>query len=78
MLCPTITAGKLTIGTDNPAYPPWFVGNNPANWVKNVPHYGTVEYPNVYPNVNLFYGSIGEQLDAYVAQRQSEIGSGDP
>jgi len=27
----TRTPGKLTIGTDNPAYPPWFVDNKPAN-----------------------------------------------
>ena len=26
----TLTQGKLTIGTDNPAYPPWFGGNPPA------------------------------------------------
>jgi polar amino acid transport system substrate-binding protein len=35
-LCPagaldTKTAGKLTIGTDNPAYEPWFSDNKPAN-----------------------------------------------
>jgi polar amino acid transport system substrate-binding protein len=23
--------GQLTVGTDKPAYPPWFEGNNPAN-----------------------------------------------
>ncbi|MGK5677758.1 ABC transporter substrate-binding protein [Actinoplanes sp. URMC 104] len=28
---PTRTAGKLTIGTDNPAYEPWFSGNDPKN-----------------------------------------------
>jgi polar amino acid transport system substrate-binding protein len=28
---PTRTAGKLTIGTDNPAYEPWFSDNKPAN-----------------------------------------------
>jgi polar amino acid transport system substrate-binding protein len=27
----TKTAGKLTIGTDNPAYEPWFTDNKPAN-----------------------------------------------
>ena len=27
----TETAGKLTIGTDNPAYEPWFSDNKPAN-----------------------------------------------
>ncbi|MFN8099882.1 MAG: ABC transporter substrate-binding protein [Dermatophilaceae bacterium] len=28
---PTHTAGKLTVGTDNPAYEPWFSGNDPSN-----------------------------------------------
>src|SRR3954451_18413226 len=28
---PTKTAGKLTIGTDNPVYPPWFADNKPSN-----------------------------------------------
>jgi len=27
----TLTAGTLTIGTDSPAYPPWFVDDDPAN-----------------------------------------------
>ena len=27
----TIKSGVLTIGTDNPAYPPWFDSNKPAN-----------------------------------------------
>ena len=25
------TAGKLTIGTDKPAYPPWFSDDDPTN-----------------------------------------------
>ncbi|HVX45205.1 MAG TPA: ABC transporter substrate-binding protein [Mycobacteriales bacterium] len=28
---PTVSKGTLTIGTDNPAYPPWFVDDKPAN-----------------------------------------------
>ena len=28
----TVAAGKLTIGTDNPAYPPWFGGAEKAPW----------------------------------------------
>ncbi|MFI0720631.1 ABC transporter substrate-binding protein [Streptomyces sp. NPDC021224] len=28
---PTRTAGKLTVGTDNPAYEPWFSDDKPAN-----------------------------------------------
>jgi len=27
----TLTAGKLTFGTDDPVYPPWFVDNKPEN-----------------------------------------------
>jgi polar amino acid transport system substrate-binding protein len=28
---PTLTAGKLTLGTDEPVYPPWFEDNKPDN-----------------------------------------------
>lgn len=28
---PTLAGGRLTIGTDNPAYAPWFSGNDPAD-----------------------------------------------
>lgn len=28
---PTLTEGVLTIGTDSPAYPPWFVDDDPSN-----------------------------------------------
>jgi polar amino acid transport system substrate-binding protein len=28
---PTLTAGTLTIGTDQPVYPPWYVDDDPAN-----------------------------------------------
>jgi polar amino acid transport system substrate-binding protein len=28
---PLKTAGQLTVGTDSPAYEPWFVGNDPSN-----------------------------------------------
>ncbi len=27
----TLAAGKLTIGTDDPVYAPWFVDNKPEN-----------------------------------------------
>ena len=27
----TLTAGRLTFGTDQPAYPPWFIDDDPAN-----------------------------------------------
>jgi polar amino acid transport system substrate-binding protein len=38
----TTTAGKLTIGTDNPAFPPWFEGGTPkgSKWEINDPAKG--------------------------------------
>jgi polar amino acid transport system substrate-binding protein len=40
--CPTVTAGKLTVGTDNPAYPPWFQGNpaKGSSWKVSDPRSG--------------------------------------
>jgi polar amino acid transport system substrate-binding protein len=40
--CPTISKGKLTVGTDNPAYPPWFGGNPPPGspWKVSDPRSG--------------------------------------
>ncbi len=38
----TITDGRLTIGTDNPAFPPWFEGGTPegSDWEINDPATG--------------------------------------
>src|SRR5581483_4612233 len=38
--CPTLNAGTLTIGTDNPAYPPWYVGNQGHGWKISDPYSG--------------------------------------
>ena len=39
--CPTVAAGTLTIGTDNPAYPPWYAGGSKsAKWKINDPSTG--------------------------------------
>jgi polar amino acid transport system substrate-binding protein len=38
--CPTLTAGTLTIGTDNPAYPPWYGGNQGHGWKISDPYSG--------------------------------------
>jgi len=38
--CPTVTQGKLTIGTDNPAYPPWFGGDEGHKWKVSDPYSG--------------------------------------
>ena len=41
--CPTLTKGKLVIGTDNPAYPPWFQGEpaSGSEWKVSDPTSGT-------------------------------------
>ena len=38
--CATVTDGQLTIGTDNPAYPPWFAGGSKSFWKINDPATG--------------------------------------
>ena len=39
--CPTVTSGQLTIGTDNPAYPPWYAGGSKTSkWKINDPSTG--------------------------------------
>jgi len=38
--CPTVSAGTLTIGTDNPAYPPWFGGDQGHSWKISDPYSG--------------------------------------
>jgi polar amino acid transport system substrate-binding protein len=38
--CTTVTDGQLTIGTDNPAYPPWFGGGSKSTWKINDPSTG--------------------------------------
>ena len=37
---PLVTPGQLTIGTDNPAYPPWFGGAQKAPWKISDPYSG--------------------------------------
>jgi polar amino acid transport system substrate-binding protein len=39
--CPTVNAGTLTIGTDNPAFPPWYAGGtHTSKWKINDPATG--------------------------------------
>src|SRR4029079_17140482 len=39
--CPTVKDGQLTIGTDNPAYPPWYAGGTKSSkWKINDPSNG--------------------------------------
>jgi polar amino acid transport system substrate-binding protein len=37
---PTLEAGSLAVGTDNPAYPPWFGGKEKSPWKVSNPYSG--------------------------------------
>ena len=41
----------------------YFIGNNPEKWRANVPHYGRVQYREVYPGVDLVYYGNPQQLE---------------
>jgi hypothetical protein len=47
----------------------YFLGNDPSRWRTNIPNFGRVEYPNVYPGINLvYYGNQGQlEYDFVVA-----------
>jgi hypothetical protein len=41
----------------------YFLGNDPARWRTDIPTYGRVRYPAVYPGVDLVYYGHGRQLE---------------
>jgi hypothetical protein len=42
----------------------YYVGSDPGQWITNVPHYSRVEYPGVYPGIDLhYYGNSQTQLE---------------
>ncbi|HXJ96314.1 MAG TPA: choice-of-anchor D domain-containing protein [Terriglobia bacterium] len=45
----------------------YFIGNDPKKWQSNIPTYGKVQYPNVYPGIDLtYYGNQGQLEDDFV------------
>ena len=39
----------------------YFIGNDPAKWISNIPNYARVVYKEIYPGIDLaFYGNEGE------------------
>jgi uncharacterized protein (TIGR03437 family) len=50
---------KRAVGLDKlPGVSNYFLGNDPAKWRKDVPHYARVQYEGVYPGIDLvWYGS---------------------
>ena len=47
------------VGRDpQPGVVSYFIGNDPKNWRSGIPTYGKVDYPQIYPGVDLvFYGN---------------------
>jgi len=41
----------------------YFVGRDPQQWRTNVPHYGRVQYEDVYPGVDVVYYGAQQQLE---------------
>src|SRR5258708_20234334 len=62
--------GASVRGADNlPGKTNYFLGNDPAKWLHNVPQFARVQYDNVYSGINLvFYGNQGRlEYDFQVA-----------
>lgn len=51
-------ASDLQIGKSN-----YFIGNDPRQWLTDLPHYGRVEYAGIYPGIDLVYYGTGHQLE---------------
>ncbi|MBX7220578.1 MAG: SBBP repeat-containing protein [Blastocatellia bacterium] len=53
----TVTAENPLLGTVN-----YLVGNQPSDWQRNVPTFGTVRLKNLYPGVDLLAHGTGKQF----------------
>jgi hypothetical protein len=54
----------VALGEDlQPGVVNYFIGNNPAQWHRNVPTYARVRYKNVYPGIDLIYYGNHQQLE---------------
>jgi polar amino acid transport system substrate-binding protein len=62
-----VSSGKLTVGTDNPAYPPWFGGKEKAPWKVSDPRSGQgYESAVAYAVANVLGFSRAQVQWAYV------------
>ncbi|HEV2350698.1 MAG TPA: SBBP repeat-containing protein [Terriglobia bacterium] len=53
----------------------YFIGNDPARWVKHVPNYAQVRYEQVYPGVDqIYYGNQGALETDFVVSPASDPG----
>jgi hypothetical protein len=55
---PAVVGEELLPGKIN-----YFLGNNPAEWHRNIPTYARVRYKNVYPGIDLVYYGNRRQLE---------------
>ena len=46
---------KATGLNELPGKSNYFIGNNPQEWLTNIPNYAEVQYQDIYPGVNLVY-----------------------
>jgi hypothetical protein len=54
----------------------YLVGNDPSQWHTNIPNYGQVEYPSVYPGIDLLYsGTRGELTYHFVVAPNADPGA---
>ncbi len=61
----------LLPGTSN-----YFLGNDPAQWHTGIPNYQGVEYPGVYPGVDLHYSGSGGLLESeFVVHAGASLGA---
>ena len=60
---------RLTGLTKLPGKSNYFLGNDPDRWWTDIPHYGRIQYHDVYPGIDLvYYGTQGElEYDFVVA-----------
>ncbi len=46
-----------------PGHSNYLIGNDPAGWRRNVPHFGKVRYRGIYPGIDLVYYSKDSRLE---------------
>jgi hypothetical protein len=58
------TAEVVPEGRDlQPGHTNYLLGRDAAKWVRNIPLYGAVEYPQLYPGISLLFYGNGDSLE---------------
>jgi len=56
-------AARIRAAQPLPGKSSYFIGNDPAKWVRDIPQFGRVEYQSVYPGIDLVYYGNDHQLE---------------